>query len=142
MEKVIKIDGKDVKFKAGASFARVYKNQFGYDILTKIMPLISEIIQGIDEIYEDLDGGKDIEVSQIGEVLESVYSLELIEINNIIWSMAKVADPEIDGPIEWERQFDEFPIFDIVSELMEIFIPSLITKKKFLKPKVKTATNK
>ena len=128
MEKTIKIDGKDIRFKAGASFARVFKSQFGYDILTTIMPLLSETLKNIDGL---LVSGNDVQISQIGEVLEGVYSLELIDIQNIIWAMAKVADKEIPEPELWEEQFDEFPIFDIVKELMEIFIPSLITKKKF-----------
>ena len=128
MEKTIKIDGKDIRFKAGASFARVFKSQFGYDILTVIMPLLSETLRNMDGV---LNSTEDVQIAKVGELLEGVYSLELIDIQNIIWAMAKVADKEIPEPDLWEEQFNEFPIFDIVKELMEIFIPSLITKKKF-----------
>lgn len=129
MEKTIQIDGKPVKFKTGASFARIFKSQFGYDILTVIMPVISETLQNIDSMLEDMNN---IKPSDVGNALEGVYSLELIDIQNMIWSMAKLADKDIPEPILWEEQFDEFPVFDIMKELLEILIPSLVTKKKYL----------
>lgn len=128
MEKTLVIDGKEVKFKSGASFARIYKTQFGRDILTVIMPLLSETLKNLDEVFEN----PKITPSVMATVLDGVYSLELIDVQNIIWSMAKLADKSIPEPEKWEEQFDEFPVFDIAKELLEIFIPSLVTKKKFL----------
>lgn len=129
MEKTIQIDGKQIKFKSGASFARIYKNQFGKDILTVIMPLLSEVLKNMDEIFDK----KTIAPSDLSKILDSVYCLELVDIQNIIWAMAKLADKDIAEPEIWEGQFEEFPIFDVAKELMEIFIPSLVTKKKLLK---------
>lgn len=129
MEKTLLIDGKEIKFKSGASFARIYKTQFGKDILTVIMPVIAEVLQGLDEVMES----KEFTPSALGNVLESVYTIELIDIQNIIWSMAKLADKTIPEPELWEEQFNEFPVFDIMKDLLDILIPSLITKKKFQK---------
>ena len=129
MIKTINIDGKEVKFSTNAYFANIFKNQFGYDILTVIMPLVSEALKGLDELYIRQET-EAIMPSTIGELLDNVYSLEMVDINNFIWSLAKMADPSIDEPIKWYSQFNEFPVIDILKELSEIIVPSLISKKK------------
>ena len=129
MIKTINIDGKEVKFSTNAYFANIFKNQFGYDILTVIMPLVSEALKGLDELYIRQET-EAIMPSTIGELLENVYSLEMVDINNFIWSLAKMADPSIDELIKWYSQFNEFPVIDILKELLEIIVPSLISKKK------------
>lgn len=129
MIKTINIDGKVVKFSTNAYFANIFKNQFGYDILTVIMPLVSETLKGLDELYTR--GKKEaITPSIMGEVLENIYSLEMVDVNNFIWSLAKMADPGIEEPVKWYSQFEEFPVIDILKELWEIILPSLISKKK------------
>ncbi len=129
MIKTINIDGKEVKFSTNAYFANIFKNQFGYDILTVIMPLVSEALKGLDDLYTRANQ-EAIVPSTIGEVLENIYSLEMVDVNNFIWSLAKMADPSIDEPIKWYSQFNEFPVIDILKELWEIILPSLISKKK------------
>lgn len=129
MIKTINIDGKEVKFSTNAYFANIFKNQFGYDILTVIMPLVSEALKGLDDLYTRVNQ-EAIVPSTIGEVLENIYSLEMVDVNNFIWSLAKMADPSIDEPIKWYSQFNEFPVIDILKELWEIILPSLISKKK------------
>lgn len=129
MEKIIKIDGKEVKFSTNAYFANIFKNQFGYDILTVIMPLVSEALKGLDDLYMK-QKEQAITPSLMGEVLENIYSLEMVDVNNFIWSLAKMADPETPEPIKWYSQFEEFPVIDILQELWEIILPSLISKKK------------
>lgn len=129
MEKIIKIDGKEVKFSTNAYFANIFKNQFGYDILTVIMPLVSEALKGLDDLYTK-QKEQAITPSLMGEVLENIYSLEMVDVNNFIWSLAKMADSETPEPIKWYSQFEEFPVIDILQELWEIILPSLISKKK------------
>ncbi|MDO5715761.1 MAG: hypothetical protein Q4P25_04220 [Tissierellia bacterium] len=141
MEKTITIDGKDIRFVANLTFAYNYKNQFGTDILTKITPIISDVLKGMDDIIFNYltDGDKqtknklEILPSQIGEVLENVYTLELIDILNVIWSMAKAGDPSIPEPEKWYGEFDEFPVYDVGKEVFEMFVNSFISKKKILK---------
>ena len=53
MEKTITIDGKEVRFKATASFPLIYKANFNVDILTIIMPLLSEVIGGAEGMFTD-----------------------------------------------------------------------------------------
>lgn len=142
MKKTITIDGKEIQFSSNAYFANIFKNQFGYDILTVLLPFISELLKSADNLYTSSQGGE-IKPSSIGELLENVYSLEAVDVNNIIWAMAKTADPTIDEPQKWFTQFEEFPYIDILSELWDMMLPSLISKKKLeeIKARLKIPTS-
>lgn len=132
MQKTLIIDGKEITFKANASLTYVYKNQFGRDLLTSLMPLISDILNGLDGIFEKMKSEKSFEVlpSDIAGLLEGVYTLELVDVQNIIWTMAKVADKEIKEPVLWYSQFEEFALYDVAVELAPMLLSSLISKKK------------
>lgn len=132
MIKTITIDGKEVQFKASASFPLVYKANFNVDILTIIMPLLSEVLQGLSD--ETLTDGKiELKPSTLSAMLENVYSLELVDVMNLIWTLAKCADDTIAEPLKWFNEFNEFPIFDIAVELFPMFFESLFSKKKLNK---------
>jgi hypothetical protein len=49
---------------------------------------------------------------------------------NIIWVLAKTADPKISEPLEWLDGFDEFPLFEIILEVQDLIIASIQGKKK------------
>ena len=134
MEKTITIDGKEVRFKASASFPLIYKANFNVDILTIIMPLLSEIIGGAEGMFTEdsfKDGSLVLTPETISTALEGVYSLELIDIMNLLWTMAKCADDEIPEPMKWFGEFDEFPIIDIAVQVFPMLFESLFSKKKF-----------
>lgn len=133
MLKTITIDGKEVQFKASASFPIIYKANFNADILTVIMPIMSEMLEGLDDILnEDLvkDGTINLKPSDLAALLENVYTLEVVDIMNLLWTLAKCADKTIPEPSKWFEQFDEFPIFDIAQEVFPMLFTSLISKKK------------
>lgn len=133
MLKTITIDGKEVQFKASASFPIIYKANFNSDILTVIMPLISELLEGLDDILsEDIvkDGAINLKSSDLASLLSNIYALELVDIMNLLWTLAKCADKEIPEPVKWFDQFDEFPIIDIAAEVFPMLFTSLISKKK------------
>ena len=142
MIKTITIDGKEVQFKASASFPLVYKANFNADILTIIMPLIAELLDGLDD--EMVKGGQlELTPSTLASMLEKVYSLELVDIMNLIWTLAKCADSSIPEPEKWYAEFDEFPIFDVAVEVFPMLFESLFSKKKLSSlAKVKTPKNK
>lgn len=127
MRKVILIDDREVAFDSNAYFAVIFKNQFGYDIMTVVMPLLSEVLKGADEIYRKKD---EIQPSLIGELLEHIYSLEMTDLMNYLWSLAKMADESIPLPDVWYREFESFPVVDVVTDLGDMIIGSFISKKK------------
>lgn len=133
MEKTITIDGKEVRFKATASFPLLYKANFNADILTIIMPLLSEVIGGASGMVTEetfKNGSILLTPETISMALEGVYSLELIDVMNLLWTMAKCADDEIPEPMKWFGQFDEFPIVDIAIQVFPMLFSSLLSKKK------------
>ncbi len=124
MEKVIKIDNKEVRFKASASFAYRYKNQFGKDVLQEIMPILSRL---------DL-GGKDFDVE---EIVEALGDFEITTLYNLIWVTAKTVDNTIDEPMIWYDTFNEFPLIDVSKELLPMIVKSLFTTKEIKKKVMK-----
>lgn len=146
MLKTVKIDGKEVQFKASASFPLIYKAQFNVDILTIVMPLLSELLKSMDDLLikeATKDGEINLKPSMLGDLLENVYSLELVDIMGLLWSLAKCADDNIPEPIKWFSQFEEFPIIDIAVEVFPMLFTSLFSKKKLEDmTKVLTATTK
>lgn len=146
MLKTITIDEKEVQFKASASFPLVYKANFNADILTVIMPLISELLDGMDDILKESikkDGNIELKPSTLSGLLQNVYSLELIDIMNLLWTLARCADDTIPEPMKWFGQFDEFPIIDIAVEVFPMLFESLFSKKKLKEiAKVATVTSK
>lgn len=108
MEKVINIDGKQIKFKSNAATPLKYKAQFNKDFFSEILKLENT--------------GKNKKNDSLEIDMEVLY--------NISWILAKTADPSIPTPIEWLERFEVFPLEEIIPELQELIISSLGTKKK------------
>lgn len=147
MEKTINIGGKDVKFKFTLSAFYIFKNQFSYDAMNKIVPTIGEILSNLDfsifEAYEEKEEEKEKEnkealtggevLNAVGRTLESTYNFEMVDFLNLLWAFAKNADGELPNPEIWFSTFDEFPIFDVMREFVPVLLESLGSKKKLVK---------
>ena len=113
MEKTITIDGKPIVFKTTGATPLRYKSQFGKDYFKEILKMASLRNLDSDDIKpEDLE------------------SLDFEVFYNIAWVMAKTANSSIPDPITWLDQFNEFPIIDILPEMMDLLEASFQTKKK------------
>lgn len=147
MEKIINIGGKDVKFKFTLSAFYIFKNQFSYDAMNKIVPTIGEILSNLDfsvfEAYEEkkdekgeekeesLTGGEVL--NAVGRTLEATYNFEMVDFLNLLWAFAKNANSELPNPEIWFSTFDEFPIIDVMREFVPALLESLGSKKKLVK---------
>lgn len=108
MEKIIKIADKEVALKTtGATLLR-YKIQFGKDLLTELIKL--------EKIYQE------------GELQIEKLDFELFY--NILWIMAKTATPDIKPPLEWLDDFEDFPLMEILPEVMELLTNLMRTSRK------------
>lgn len=113
----IKIDEKEVAFKASAAIPRIYRLKFGRDI------------------YRDLAAlEKNVGENEEGKSGLDLVSLEMFE--NIAYVMAKHADPTIpDTPEEWLDEFNTFSIYQILPQLIDLWGLNVQTdaetKKKF-----------
>ena len=103
MDKIIQIDGKDVKFRATARTPRLYRALIGRDM-----------IRDIAQLREAFKKSEDNE-----EALTAV-DLEIFE--NIAFIMAKHADPEMaSSPDEWLDGFNMFSIYQVLPELLQLW---------------------
>ena len=97
-----------------ALFLLKYKAQFGRDAIQDIFKLQNAIDTETNELvnYEALD-------------LEVFY--------NLIWTLAKTADPSLPPPMEWLDGFSEFPLIDIIPEVIDMIfscLKSTVNSKK------------
>lgn len=117
MEKILTIDGQQIKFKSSAAFLLRYKMQFQRDGLKDLIRLQDAI---------------DAETNQLKNTDE--FDLEVFY--NMTWVLAKVANPQIPPPLEWLDTFSEFPLIDIIPEVIELMMlclqSSVQSKKKIM----------
>ena len=103
IEKIIKAGTKDVGIKCPASFPIRYKSKYGRDFFEDIVKL-SE------------DSGN---LSRFANVIYEMAHM-----------MASYADPNIPKAIEdWLDTFEEFPVFDIATEVIKFANETVISKK-------------
>lgn len=113
MLKTIEIDGKKVKFESKGSTPLRYNKQFGSDFFADIMKM-----------------GQLEKLGKKNLSYETLKALDTEVFYNICWVLAKTADKKIAEPIEWLDEFDEFPLLDIITELQDIILATMGSKKK------------
>lgn len=111
MEKVIKVDGKEIRFKATANTIRMYRQIIGEDLLPQMQKFEKQAAAG--QFDDD--------------------ALRMFE--NLAYIMAKQADPLItDNRDEWFDQFGMFSLYNIMPELATLWAAgqktSSVPKKK------------
>lgn len=112
MEKTLKVDGRDVTFKATGATVRLYRTKFGNDLLLDMNKLNDDYIKGD----------------------YTTTSLEVFE--RLAYIMAKQADESISDDIDdWFDDFGMFSIYEILPELVELWNQST---KSQIKSKKKT----
>ena len=127
MKKTLTIDNQEVGFDFNMSTFIVFKSQTGVDMLPILTQLVSEVLKGTEDLFQE---GKDITTYDLGTILENVYSVEMVDLLNFVWSMAKTNDPQIQEPVKWFSQFEKFELIDVLQELLEIVLPSMLSTKK------------
>lgn len=105
MEKILTIDGRQVAFKSTGAFMLRYKAQFGRD--------------AVQDLY------KLQQVVDVGGQIADASALDLEVFYNLVWTLAKTADPTIPPPLEWLDTFGEFPLIDIIPEVVDMMFSSL-----------------
>lgn len=148
MEKIIRIDDREVRLNNNIEWAFEYRGQFGRDIVPALMPLIAGAIEVVGGVLEEIGTGKEIEMADVLQALsgerlsDTIIQLSQFEITdfiNIIWAMARTADPSTPEPRTWRRQFETFPLDEITPVAAELIIAGLTSTKNWqrLQTKVK-----
>ncbi len=107
MEKEITISGKKVQFKCTGGFLIKFKELTGKDPIAAV----TNIETSLGHIAKNKDG----EISSADLNID-----QLMTFYEIIWVLAKTANEEVGSLSEWLDEFNEFPISDILSELLDL----------------------
>ena len=60
--------------------------------------------------------------------MQSIFNLEkfkLETIYDILWTLAKTADPSIPPPVDWLDGFERFPVLQIFAEVQDLIMANL-----------------
>lgn len=120
MEKILTIDGRQVRFKSTAALPLRYKAQFGRDLVSDF-----SAVQKSWHPTPTEDGAED---GADGGYFDDTADFELIY--NVLWAMAKTADPSIKPPLEWFDEFDGLPVFNWFAELGDLITASFAGTQK------------
>lgn len=141
MEKVIKIGEKEVRLSNNVAWTMEYRDQFNKDIVPAIMPLLSTITEAISSVVSE--AGTDLTLQSLADAVQGrandillpMYQLELVDLINVTWAMAKSADEDIDPPRKWIRQFDDFPLDVIGPAVFELVMKGFVSSKNLIRLK-------
>ena len=141
MEKVIKIGEKEVRLSNNVAWTMEYRDQFNKDIVPAIMPLLSTMTEAISSVVSE--AGTDLTLQSLADAVQGrandillpLYQLELVDLINVTWAMAKAADEDIDPPRKWIRQFDNFPLDVIGPAVFELVMKGFVSSKNLIRLK-------
>lgn len=131
MIKTIKInENHELTLSNNLAWAMEYREQFGHDIVPDLLPIVSAII----ELMNELTDGEKFDVKKIDkDVLQSALidlaGVQFVDFINLIWAMAKAADESTPEPKKWVRQFDEFPLDIIAPDAFKLLVEGLVSSK-------------
>ena len=124
MEKIVKIAGQDVGFKAPASLPVRYYNATGRDLFVDLQTLAD----GTDRIESKLKLGKK-KAEDVQFKLNKNWNTMVFY--GIAHTMARAYDDSVTPDLEdWIDSFVSFPIFEVFGELKPLLNASLQTTKK------------
>lgn len=119
MERKVIIGDKEVRLVSSGATPILYKNAFKRDFF--------EDFAGVMEVAEVASNAE--EGDEMNSILPMFKSGQITKLYNFVWVYAKNADQSIKPLDEWIEEFEEFPIFDFLAELMELMMSSITTKK-------------
>lgn len=137
MEKIINIGDKEVKLSNNVAWTMEYRDQFNKDVMESLMPIITALIEMVATLMNEA-GTDEIDIKAIAEAVQGrafELTLPLSQLGftdavvNVVWSMAKAADESIDPPKKWVRQFDAFPLDEIVPAIGELILNGFASSK-------------
>lgn len=136
MIKTITIDSRNVEINTSAGWLYLYRNRFGHDILPDILPLIESIFAAVAAVLEDLEGElttkavmESISNDTMVDAFVKVSGMETITVLNVLWAMAKNADPGTPDPVSFFNTFERFPVDEVVPVLFNAIVDSSVSSK-------------
>lgn len=142
MEKIIKIEDKDIRLNNNIGWTMEYRDQFNQDILPTLMPMVAGVIDTVVGLISQTGKTGNIELNDLIVVAKSdeffdalvkMSSFEFVDLLNITWAMAKTADESIPEPRTWIREIGAFPIDEIGPTIFEMILQGVISRKNWMR---------
>ena len=113
MEKILNIDGKEVRMRASALVPRLYRVRFGRDMV-RDMATLRKAYRKVQDLPENATQ-EEIEDAQLSAVDLTIFE-------NVAYVMAKHADANIpDTPEKWLDDFEMFSIYEVMPHILELW---------------------
>ena len=138
MIKTIKIEGKEVRLDNNIGWTLIYRDQFGHDIVSAIMPMMAGAMDVISGFVSESDGKSEVSIETLLKMMDGdaflnamihIGAFEFVDFINITWSLAKNADDSIPEPKEWIKEFDAFPVDVIAPAVFKLIFKGMISSK-------------
>lgn len=127
MDRIITIDGKEVRMRASALVPRLYRFRFGRDL-----------IQDMNRLQKKLKKASELTADSTEDEIEDakLSAIDLTIFENVAYILAKHGDPEQvpDSIEDWMDQFNTFSIYEVFPEILDLWagtnLTTAIPKKK------------
>lgn len=120
-----------------------YREQFGRDILPDLLPLISATVDFLIKTFsKDIDINKvkydellkNIDSDELDDLMIKFSMLEFTTIINIVWALNANFNSrnniEIQNPTEWAEEMENFPLDEIIPQVVKLLLKSTMSSKK------------
>lgn len=131
MSKTIELDGKKVKIEANALLPRLYRKEFGRDLIVDM----KKMIEGVQLSAENLKkASKDPE--GLAAVLmadpDALDKLDLTVVENVTWMMLRAAGEDVGESVEeWLTTIeDSMALYMAMPDVIEVWLASQKTTSK------------
>ena len=140
MIKTVKVGKKEIRLDNNVGWTLIYRDQFGRDIIPSLMPMIAGALDITSEIVKNADENGEVSIDAVSlakladgdaliNALVHIGGFEFVDFIDITWAMAKNADDSIPEPREWVREFDEFPVDTIGTEVAKLVFHGMVSSK-------------
>lgn len=131
MKKTIKLDGKEARIEANALLPRLYRKEFGRDLITDMR----KIIGGLQMTQEALKKAKEDPEGLAAELMADPDAMDRIDLSameNLTWLMMRCAGEEVpDSVEEWLAGLeDSMAVYMAMPDVIEAWIASQKTTSK------------
>ena len=146
MEKTIKIGKQEVRLSNNISWAIIYRDQFGHDIIPTLMPMLAAVLDIVSGVISEVGSNGKVELKDLLQTMDGdklldavihLSGLEFVEFINITWAMAKAVDDDLPDPKTWVKGFDSFPVDTIAPDVFKLAFKGLVSSKNL--KRLKTA---
>lgn len=138
MIKTINLEnGKTIRLSNNIGWMMVYRDQLGHDIVPALVPILNGAIDLAVEISKATkkSGATPAEILEaigtenLQNAILDMSGLEMVDLINVTWAMAKAADDDLPEPREWVRDLDTFPLDVIIPAVVDLLFSCMVSSK-------------